>query len=254
METLTFNFKEKIALITGSSFGIGKETALQFARSGAVIIMADLHENKALLDEIQTLSPKSIFIRCNVADEASVIALHDSIQEKFGKLDYAFNNAGIEGTPSDTESASTKNWDNVIAVNLSSVFYCMRAQIPLMKKNKSGVIINCSSIAGLVGFENTGAYVASKHGVIGLTKSAALELAKENIRVNAVCPGVIVTPMVERFLQGSTEAAAQMANMKPIKRLGTPREVAEVVLFLCSEGASFIIGQNIAMDGGWTVH
>jgi len=251
---LTFDFTGKVALVTGASFGIGRETALAFARAGARVMMADIKPNEELLKEVKSMSPDSKFSICDVSDEADVARLHAEIEQGMGRLDFAFNNAGIEGEAGPLENIETPNWKRTLAINLDGVFYCMRAQVPLMLKNGGGSIINCASIAGKVGFAQSAAYVASKHGVIGLTKTAALELASKNIRVNAVCPGVIRTPMIERFTGGSSDVEQFFIQQKPLGRLGMPKEVADVVLFLCSDGAGFIHGQGITMDGGWTVH
>jgi NAD(P)-dependent dehydrogenase (short-subunit alcohol dehydrogenase family) len=252
--TTKFDFSGKVALVTGASYGIGRETALAFARAGAKVVMADIASNEEALADVKALSADSVFIPCDVSSESAVQALHDSISATFGRLDFAFNNAGVEGVAGPLENSETSNWKRTLAINLDGVFYCMRAQVPIMLKSGGGAIINCASIAGKVGFAQSSAYVASKHGVIGLTKTAALELASKNIRVNAVCPGVIRTPMIERFTGGASEMEQFFIQQKPVGRLGEPKEVADVVLFLCSEGAGFIHGQGITMDGGWTVH
>jgi NAD(P)-dependent dehydrogenase (short-subunit alcohol dehydrogenase family) len=171
--------------------------------------------------------------------------------QKYGRLDCAYNNAGIEGAPSSTVECSSENWDRTIDTNLKGVWLCMKYEIPEMLKHGKGSIVNCSSIAGLVGFETIPAYVASKHGVIGLTETAALEFAKKNIRVNAVCPGAIHTPMLDRFTKGEEQ---QMANQDPMGRIGRPEEIAESVLWLCSDKASYVTGQSLAVDGGWVAH
>jgi NAD(P)-dependent dehydrogenase (short-subunit alcohol dehydrogenase family) len=167
----------------------------------------------------------------------------------YGRLDYAYNNAGIEGDTASVVDSSEMNWDRVVDINLKGVWLCIKHEIPRMIE-RGGAIVNCSSVAGMTGFPGASAYVASKHGVIGLTKSAALELAAERIRVNVVCPGVIQTPMIERAAHGSFEAARQFVAMEPIGRLGRPEEVAAAVLWLCSDAASFVTGASIAVDGG----
>lgn len=169
----------------------------------------------------------------------------------FGRLDFAFNNAGIEGMTAITQDCTEENWDKTLGVNLKSIWLCMKNQIPEMQKQGKGVIINCASIAGLVGFPGLPAYVASKHGVIGLTKTAALECAKSGIRVNAVCPGAIKTPMIDRLTGKKKEAEDQFAALEPIGRLGEPEEVANAVLWMCSDEASFVTGHAMAVDGGW---
>jgi NAD(P)-dependent dehydrogenase (short-subunit alcohol dehydrogenase family) len=171
---------------------------------------------------------------------------------QYGRIDYAFNNAGIEGLSAPTHECTDENWEKVIAVNLKGVWLCMKYEIPQMLKQGKGAIANNASIAGLVGFQNIPAYVASKHGVIGLTKNAALEYAKLGIRVNAVCPGVIKTPMVDRFTGKSKEVEKQFESMEPVGRLGQPEEVAEAVMWLCSDSSSFVTGDALPVDGGWT--
>jgi NAD(P)-dependent dehydrogenase (short-subunit alcohol dehydrogenase family) len=170
----------------------------------------------------------------------------------FGRLDFAFNNAGIEGQPADTVNCTEENWDRTINTNLKGVWLCMKYEIPEMLKSGGGAIVNCSSVAGLVGFSGIPAYDASKHGVVGLTQSAALEFVGQNIRINAVCPGVIRTPMIDRFTGGNTAVESQLLSNQPIGRMGTPEEVANLVVWLCSEESSFVVGQAIAIDGGWT--
>jgi NAD(P)-dependent dehydrogenase (short-subunit alcohol dehydrogenase family) len=169
----------------------------------------------------------------------------------WGRIDFAFNNAGIEGTQALTPECSAENWDRVIDVNLRGVWLCLKYQIPEMLKQGRGSIVNCSSIAGLIGFPGIPAYVASKHGVIGLTKTAALEFAKKNIRVNAICPGVIQTPMIDRFVHGEAKIQKQFIDGEPVGRIGTPEEIAAAALWLCSESSSFVTGHSLIVDGGW---
>lgn len=250
---LQYNFSGKVAFITGASTGIGQSTAKMFAEAKSSVVMIDVNEEigqKNLLS-LQELGVKVKFIKCDVSKSNEVKAALDKTMEIFGRLDFAFNNAGIEGTQAFTENSEEANWDRVININLKGVWNCMRYQIPLMKKQGGGAIVNCSSIAGLIGFPGIPAYVASKHGVIGLTKTAALECAKENIRINAVCPGVIQTPMIDRFVHGEAQIRQQLVAGEPIGRVGQPDEVGAAVLWLCSEGASFITGDAIPVDGGW---
>ena len=171
--------------------------------------------------------------------------------EEFGGLDVAFNNAGIEGAPASTHECTRENWDRTLAVDLTGVWLCMRAEIPRLLERGSGSIVNNASVAGLVGFASIPAYTAAKHGIVGLTKTAALEYAEQGIRVNAVCPGVIDTEMVERFTGGQPEAEAAMIEMEPVGRMGHPEEIADAILWLCSDRASFVTGQAIAVDGGF---
>ncbi|HJP68327.1 MAG TPA: glucose 1-dehydrogenase [Sphingomicrobium sp.] len=242
-----------VALVTGASSGIGKATALAFAREGYTTVLADVHEGQGqeAAAECERQGATCRFIHCDVSDETSVQNLIGEIVSDFGRLDVAFNNAGIEGALGSTADCTTENFDRIIAVNLRGVFFCLREELRQMTKQGAGAIVNCSSIAGLVGFAGIPAYVASKHGVIGLTKNAALEYAKANIRVNAVCPGAIDTPMLDRLMMGGVPRETIVAT-EPVSRLGAPQEIASAVVWLCSDKASFLTGQAIAVDGGWT--
>jgi NAD(P)-dependent dehydrogenase (short-subunit alcohol dehydrogenase family) len=244
-------FAGKTAIVTGASFGIGRATAIAFAKNGAKVIVADIIKDDETMNSIKDLGGEAVFVECDVANEEDVKKMVQSAINNFGRLDYAFNNAGIEGVAGSTLECTNENWDRTIAVNLTGVWYCMKHQIPEMLKSGSGAIVNCASIAGLVGFPNLPAYVASKHALVGLTKTTALELAKTGIRVNAVCPGVIRTPMIDRFTGKQKEAEQQFISNQPIGRMGEPEEVAQAVLFLCSQNASFITGHAMAVDGGW---
>lgn len=249
METI---FKNKVVIITGSTFGIGKSTAIAFAQRGAKVVLSDWKQDEDTLSTIIENGGDAIFVNCDVSAENDVKNLVAETIAKYGRLDFAFNNAGIEGTPAPATECSNDNWDKTINVNLKGVWYCMKYQIPEMLKVGGGVIVNNASIAGLVGFGGVPAYVASKHAVVGLTKNVALDYAKQNIRVNAVCPGVIHTPMVDRFTGQDPKVLEQLVAAKPMGRVGQPEEIAETVVFLCSNAASFITGQAIAIDGGWT--
>jgi NAD(P)-dependent dehydrogenase (short-subunit alcohol dehydrogenase family) len=245
-------FKGKVAVVTGSSYGIGRSTAIAFAKRGAKVVLSDWVDDNDTREVIGQAGGEAVYFKCDVSNEEEVRSLMAEAVSHFGRLDFAFNNAGVEGTPAPVADCSNENWDRTIGINLRGVWLCMKHQIPAMLKTGGGVIVNNASIAGLVGFAGVPAYVASKHGVVGLTKNAALDYAKQNIRVNAVCPGVIQTPMIERFTGGDPKVIQQLVAGEPMDRLGQPEEIAETVVFLCSDAASFITGQAIAVDGGWT--
>lgn len=244
-------FENKVAIVTGGSFGIGKAAAISFAQKGAKVVIADCVKDNETLTAIQAAGGDATFIFCDVSIDESVKSMIDSTLRKYGRIDFAFNNAGVEGLSALTHECTNENWDKTIRINLKGVWLCMKYEIPHMLQQGKGVIVNNASIAGKVGFPGIPAYVASKHGVIGLTENAALEYAKAGIRVNAVCPGVIKTPMIDRFTGKKKEVEKQFENMEPIGRMGLPEEVAEAVTWLCSDGASFITGHSLAIDGGW---
>lgn len=245
----------KVALVTGASSGIGKATAEAFASAGYAVALADRDEaaGKRVAAAIEASGKRAMFVRCDVADESDVASLVEQTVGRFGRLDAAFNNAGIEGDPAPTADCSGANFDRTIAVNLKGVWLCMVHEIrQMLKQEGGGAIVNCASIAGLVGFAGLPAYVASKHGVVGLTRTAALDYATSNIRVNAVCPGAIETPMLERVMAAGEETRRAILDGEPVGRLGRPEEIAAAVVWLCSDGASFTTGQALAVDGGWT--
>jgi NAD(P)-dependent dehydrogenase (short-subunit alcohol dehydrogenase family) len=244
-------FVNTVAIVTGASFGIGRAAAVEFAKAGAKVVIADCVADEETLKLIKSIGGEAIFIKCDVSNEESVKAMIDITIDQFGRLDYAFNNAGIEGLSAPTHECTNENWEKTIDINLKGVWLCMKYEIPQMLKQHKGAIVNNASIAGLVGFPNIPAYVASKHGIIGLTKNAALEYAKLGIRVNAVCPGVIKTPMIDRFTGKNKEVEKQFATAEPIGRLGQPQEVAAAVTWLCSDASSFVTGNAMAVDGGW---
>jgi NAD(P)-dependent dehydrogenase (short-subunit alcohol dehydrogenase family) len=247
-------FNGKVAIVTGGSFGIGQATAVAFAKRGATVVVADWIEDKenTTVELIKNTGQEALFIKCDVSKTADVKAMIEKAIARFGKIDYAFNNAGIEGLMAKTHECTEENWDKTIGVNLKGIWLCMKHEMPQMLKANKGVIINCASVAGLNGFSGLPAYVATKHAVVGLTKTAALEYAKAGIRVNAVCPGVIRTAMIDRITGKDKEVEKQYTDMEPVGRMGTPEEVAEAVIWLCSDGASFVTGIAMPVDGGFT--
>jgi NAD(P)-dependent dehydrogenase (short-subunit alcohol dehydrogenase family) len=246
-------FEGKVALVTGGSYGIGRAAAIAFAKSGAKVVVADWMEDKdnETIKLIKNAGGVAEFIKCDVSSAAQVKNMIEKTVEKFGRIDYAFNNAGIEGHMDNTHECTEENWDKTIGVNLKGVWLCMKNEIPQMLKMGKGVIINCASVAGLNGFAGLPAYTATKHAVVGLTRTAALEYAKQGIRVNAVCPGVIHTAMIDRITGKDKEVEKQYIGMEPIGRMGNPEEVAEAVVWLCSDAASFITGIAMPVDGGF---
>jgi len=249
MATMT----DKTVFITGASSGIGRATALAFAREGANIAIADVlvDGGRETARLVEAAGARTLFVTCDVSKDRDVRAALGKTIETFGRVDCAFNNAGIEGEQGSTADCTEQNWDRVLAIDLKGVWLCMKYEIPQMLKQGGGAIVNCASIAGLVGFIGIPAYVAAKHGIIGLTRTAALELAKSNIRVNAVCPGVIETAMIDRFVHGEAQIRQQLVAGEPVGRIGKPEEIAAAVLWLCSDAASFVTGQPLAVDGGW---
>ncbi|MGN8171859.1 SDR family NAD(P)-dependent oxidoreductase [Agrobacterium sp. 22117] len=246
--------REKIALVTGGSTGIGLATAQAFAREGATVIIAGRNEKRAK-QALTTFSPDSrvSWIECDVTSGRDVERLMSSALKEHGQIDYAFNNAGSGGKMSPIASMSEDAWGKTINGYLTSVFLCMRYQLPSMLEAGRGVIVNNSSVDGLRGYPLPGgaAYSAAKHGVLGLTRSAALEHAKDGVRITAICPGWIGTPPVENFIRKNEQVGAQIVGQEPIGRLGTPIEVANGVLWLCSDAASFMLGSPLVLDGGY---
>jgi NAD(P)-dependent dehydrogenase (short-subunit alcohol dehydrogenase family) len=246
------NYTGKVAFVTGAASGIGREAALAFAREGAKVVAADISEqgNQETVHLIEELGGRAIAIRCDVTRAEDVKAALAKTIETFGQLDFAFNNAGIE--PRNSAPAAEyeeEEWNRIIDINLRGVFLCMKYEIPLLLKQGGGAIVNTSSGAGIVGIKGSPAYTAAKHGVIGLTKSAALDYAAQNIRINAVCPGYIDTPMMSRFTGGTEEGRAQVIAEEPIGRMGKPEEIAAAVVWLCSDAAAFMVGHAMVIDG-----
>jgi NAD(P)-dependent dehydrogenase (short-subunit alcohol dehydrogenase family) len=243
----------KVAVVTGASTGIGRAVAVALAKEGVNVVVADVDADRGekVVVDLEAWGAEAMFVETDVADAAAAERLVARTLERFGRLDYAVNNAGIEGTQAPTHECDLDNWHRTIAIDLTGVFLCMRAELPPMLEQGAGSIVNMSSVAGLVGFAGIPAYTASKHGIVGLTRSAALEYATQGVRVNAVCPGVIRTEMVDRFTNADPQAAAQMVEqMEPVGRMGTPEEIADAVVWLCSDRSSFVTGQAVAVDGG----
>lgn len=243
----------KVALVTGAASGIGAAAAQIFAEKGARVVVSDIAEDggMATVESIKSAGGEAVFHRCDVADPEQVQNLIQTTVDTYGRLDAAFNNAGVEGEAATTPNCSLENFDLNVDVNLKGVFLCMKYQInQFLKQGSGGAIVNTASVAGLVAAKGVPAYVATKHGVVGLTKTAAVEFAKKNIRVNAVCPGGIRTQMLERAIEDKPWVEKQLLRLQPIGRLGEPKEVGRVVVFLCSDEASFVTGHAMPVDGG----
>lgn len=245
-------YNGKVALVTGAASGIGRASALAFARLGAKVVVADVDEagGAATAEQIEALNTDAIFVRCNIGQRADVEAMVNMAVQTFGRLDFAHNNAGISGPQAQIADYPEEDWDQVVGVNLKGVWLCLKYELQHMLRQGGGVIVNTSSTAGVTGSRGVSPYVASKHGIVGLTKAAALEYARSNIRVNAVLPGTIHTPLIDSFIHGDERVLSQFAEGVPIGRLGTAEEVANAVVWLCSDMASLITGATLAVDGG----
>ena len=251
---MNISFKNKVALVTGAGSGLGLATARAFAESGAVVVLADWNEKAArsASEELKAQGHEALAIVCDVADDAQVEAMVQQTVAAFGRLDAAYNNAGVQNILAETADSPRDDFDRVMAIDLRGVWSCMKFELRQMRKQGSGAIVNCSSLGGLVGGAERGTYHAAKHGVIGLTKSAALEYAARGIRINAVCPGLIQTPMSDQMIaSGQAEALKAMEKSVPMGRVGRPEEIADAVLWLCSSAASYVTGQSISVDGGF---
>ncbi|WP_066732904.1 glucose 1-dehydrogenase [Cupriavidus sp. D384] len=256
MGRVTYDFSGKVALVTGAASGMGLATAQAFAAAGAAVTLADSNSEAlaAAVSDLTAAGHSVLPVTCDVSDEEQVSAMVQRTVSTFGRLDAAFNNAGIQVPPFDAADEPVANFDNVNAVNLRGVWACMKHELKQMRAQGGGAIVNCSSLGGLVGLPGRAAYHASKHGVIGLTRSAALEYAPRGVRINAICPGTFDTPMVSSMLADQAEAMKEILREQPIGRLGRVEEIADAVLWLCSSASTFVIGHALAIDGGFTAH
>lgn len=249
-----FDFTGRVALVTGGATGIGRATAEAFARAGATVIVSDVNDadGAATVALCTATGGRAEYVHCDVSDDAAVGVMIDGIVARHGRLDCAFNNAGTEGTSAAVDAATMDQWARVIGVNLTGVFSCLRHEARVMRAAGRGAIVNCSSVAGVVGFPGAAVYCASKHGVIGLTKAVALDLGPLGIRVNALCPAFIETPMLDRAgMTADPVLRTAMEQLHALHRYGRPAEMADIVLWLCSDAASFVTGHALLGDGGF---
>jgi len=255
MSKNVLDFTGKVALVTGASSGMGLATARAFAEAGASVVLADVREELAKNEakKLTDVGYHAIAVQCDVSDDAQVAAMVERTVAQFGRLDAAFNNAGVMAHIAPTAESTREEWDRVIGINLRGVWSCMKYELRQMERQGSGAIVNNASVGALTGNPGIGSYIASKHGVVGLTRTAALEYIKYGIRVNAVNPGLIDTQIARDVVSGNEQAYAEIAKNVPIARAGTPEEIASAVLWLCSPGASYVVGHALTVDGGMTV-
>ena len=249
------DFTGKVALVTGAAAGMGLATSNAFAEAGAAVVLADYKEEavKAAAQKLVAAGHKAIAVRCDVSDDAQVAAMVDRTIAEFRRIDAAFNNAGVMAQIAPTADSTREDWDRVIGINLRGVWSCMKHELRYMQRQGSGAIVNNASVGALTGNPGIASYIASKHGVVGLTRTAALEYVKHGIRVNAVTPGLIDTQVARDVVSGNEQAYNEIAEHVPIGRAGRPEEIASAVLWLCSPGASYVVGHALTVDGGMTV-
>jgi NAD(P)-dependent dehydrogenase (short-subunit alcohol dehydrogenase family) len=252
---MNLSFENKVALVTGAASGMGLATAKAFAEAGAAVVLADFKADavKAEAQKLVAAGHRAIAVRCDVSDDSQVAAMVDRTVAEFGRIDAAFNNAGVMARIAPTANSTREDWDRVIGINLRGVWSCMKHELRQMQHQGSGAIVNNASVGALTGNPGIGSYIASKHGVVGLTRTAALEYIKHGIRVNAVNPGLIDTQVARDVVSGNEQAYDEIAKHVPIGRAGRPEEIASAVLWLCSSGASYVVGHALTVDGGMTV-
>lgn len=253
---MAFSFANQVALVTGAASGIGLATAKAFAEAGAAVALADVNGEgaRAAAEQLVAAGYKAIGLQCDVADLGEVEAMVTQTVSALGRLDVAFNNAGVQNVLAETADATPEDFDRVTSINLRGIWACMKFELQHMRQQGSGAIVNCSSLGGLIGGAERGTYHAAKHGILGLTKSAALEYAARNVRINAVCPGLVWTPMADQMVAGGQKVALEgMLKMIPMGRYGHAEEIADAVLWLCSSTSSYVTGQSISVDGGFVM-